>query len=338
MRWDGTTPPTRQPAWRTYLRIFSGVVVYGHWRQAIKRHRGSPVFLVVSHHHISRDYMINAIRKTYGAKAVCFIHDLIPIDYPEYCGPGSEAHHRRRIDNVARNFDAAIVNSETTADSLRTYLREHPDLSASRLDIRTAFLGVRAFRVPNGAAVAPSNRPYFVMLATIEPKKNHLMILNLWARLATTMNTPPQLKVIGARGWDNEQIVDMLERSRRLRGLVFECGLLDQEEVGREFKDARAILVPSLVEGFGLPLAEALASGIPAICSDIPAFREIGRDVPEYLDPLDLFGWMNIVQEYSRPDSPQRAAQVQRLANWRAPTWEDHFKTVGRLLEDLDTC
>jgi len=176
------------------------------------------------------------------------------------------------------------------------------------------------------------------MLATIEPKKNHLMILNLWARLATIMMTPPQLKVIGARGWDNEQIVDMLERSRRLRGLVFECGMLDQEKVGREFKDARAILVPSLVEGFGLPLAEALASGIPAICSDIPAFREIGCNVPEYLDPLDLFGWMNIVQEYSRPDSPQRAAQVQRLANWRAPTWEDHFKTVDRLLEDLDTC
>ena len=87
-----------------------------------------------------------------------------------------------------------------------------------------------------------------------------------------------------------------------------------------------------------MPLAEALASGVPVICSDIPAFREVGRAVPEYLDPLDLYAWTDAVRDYSRPDSLRRAAQMQRLAQWRAPRWADHFTAVEQLLGDLDAC
>jgi hypothetical protein len=84
-----------------------------------------------------------------------------------------------------------------------------------------------------------------------------------------------------------------------------------------------------------LPIAEALASGVPVICSDIPAFREVGRDVPEYLDPLNLPAWSDVVLDYCRPDSSMRAAQMQRLTQWRAPCWSDHFAVVEQLLCDL---
>jgi glycosyltransferase involved in cell wall biosynthesis len=82
-----------------------------------------------------------------------------------------------------------------------------------------------------------------------------------------------------------------------------------------------------------LPLAEALASGVPVICSDIPVFREIGQDVPDYVDPLDLMAWRDAIVDYSRPDSPRRAAQMQRLADWQAPLWPDHFAIVERALD-----
>jgi glycosyltransferase involved in cell wall biosynthesis len=162
-----------------------------------------------------------------------------------------------------------------------------------------------------------------------------MLLLNLWGRLATTMARPPRLLVIGARGWENEQVVDMLERSQRLYGLVEEHNRLDDLGVGSLLREARAVLVPSFVEGFGLPLAEALASGVPVICSDIPEFREVGRDVPDYADPLDLMAWRDQVVDYSRPDSPRRAAQMQRLANWRAPSWPDHFELVERALDEV---
>ena len=97
------------------------------------------------------------------------------------------------------------------------------------------------------------------------------------------------------------------------------------------------MLLPSYAEGFGLPLAEALASGIPALCSDIAVFREVGGDVPEYLDPLDLPAWAEAVLEYSRPDSVRRAEQMRRLSQWRAPRWAEHFTIVEQVLGDIDT-
>jgi len=195
---------------------------------------------------------------------------------------------------------------------------------------------VRTFQSP-ATLHDTQNRPYFVVLGTIEPRKNHLLLLNLWTRLASMMPAPPRLLVIGHRGWENEQVIDMLERSRRLRGLVEEHSGLSDAQVGALLCGARALLLPSFAEGFGLPLAEALASGIPAICSDIPVFRELGRDAPEYLDPLDLQNWSKAVVDYSHPDSPRRAAQMERLTCWQAPSWSDHFSTVEQLLIELET-
>jgi hypothetical protein len=70
--------------------------------------------------------------------------------------------------------------------------------------------------------------------------------------------------------------------------------------------------------------------------SAIPALREVGRDVPEYLDPLDFKAWEDAVLDYCRPDSQRRAAQMRRLEQWHAPRWVDHFKTVEQLFTELD--
>lgn len=338
-RWSGSALARRSErlaaAFGTYGRLFTSLWLPGPWlRRQLKRHGAPPIFVVVSHHHVGHGYTIHRIRRLYAAKTVCFVHDLIPIDYPEYCKLRSEARHQRAIANVGRIFDGALVNSETTAQSLRAHLASLGN-TPSQLKIRVALPGVRVFPLADGGV---PDRPYFVMLATIEPKKNHMLLLNLWGRLATSMAQPPHLLVIGAPGWGNDQVVDMLQRSRRLRGLVFWHRRMADSDVASALKGARALLAPSWVEGFGSPPAEALASGVPVICSDIPAFREILREVPDYVDPFDLLAWMDAVLEYSRPDSRRRAAQMARLAEWHAAGWPEHFEVVDRLLGDLDPC
>ncbi len=96
---------------------------------------------------------------------------------------------------------------------------------------------------------------------------------------------------------------------------------------------ARAVLLPSFAEGYGLPLAEGLARGVPALCSDLPALREVGGDVPEYLDPLDGLGWMKAIIDYSAPQSPRRSAQLERLKHWQPPSWNQH---IAHLLDLVD--
>jgi glycosyltransferase involved in cell wall biosynthesis len=348
-RWEGShaqslegphrTRGTPAP-WAIYLRLVTSAWSGSFWlRHKLRGHGGVPVFLVVSHHHLSRDATVPRIRRAFGARCVCFLHDLIPIEYPEYFRAGWEERGWRISANAARHYDAVIVNSAATAAAFQRYLDARPE-NAIPPPVRVALPGIRAFAPPK-PAVAPGATalPYFVVLGTIEPRKNHLLLLNLWARLGQRKDAgeehPPLLHVIGARGWENEQVVDMLERCLELRGLVMEHNRLDDNAVAQLLCGARALLLPSFVEGFGLPLAEALASGVPVICSDIPVFREVGGDVPEYLDPLDHFAWKSAVLDYCSPGSQRRATQLQRLHHWHTPNWQDHFASVQQLLGDL---
>jgi glycosyltransferase involved in cell wall biosynthesis len=322
-----------------YSKLFMGGWMAGfQLRRRLRRHQGPPIFMVVSHYHLSDETRIRRIQRDFGARFVCFLHDLIPIDYPEYVQTGKERQHRRVTETIVRCFDAMIVNSHATADSFRRFAASMSPASARAPSIHVAPLGACAFPCTEAESKLPQKPdsvPYFVVLGTIEPKKNHLLLLNLWARLAETFPKPPRLLIIGARGWENEQAVDMLERSRRLRGLVEEHNHLDDAAIGALLAGARALLVPSFVEGFGLPLAEGLASAVPVICSDIPAFREVGREVPDYLDPLDLFAWRDAVVDYARADCARRRAQNARHAGWRAPLWSEHFEIVERALGEV---
>lgn len=323
---------------KAYARLLSCGWIGGiRLRRILKGHPAKPIYMVVSHHHLSLEYALNRIRRKFKAQTVCLVHDIIPVTFPEYFPSGWDRRYRRLASNVARLFDGVIVNSEATACSLRSHLHTYPGALATLLNIRVALLGASGF--PGSRSRSPSAQtPYFVVLGTVEPRKNHLLLLNIWARLASTVRTPPRLIVIGARGWENEQVIDMLERSIRLRGLVKEYNRLADAEIGALLRDACAILVPSFMEGFGLPLAEALRSNVPALCSDIPAFREVGGDVPEYLDPLDMAAWLRAILDYSQPGSTRRAQQMRRLADWHIPTWPKHFETTHRLLEDLSSC
>src|SRR5260370_34968098 len=94
----------------------------------------------------------------------------------------------------------------------------------------------------------------------------------------------------------------------------------------------RALLLPSFAEGFGFPVIEAFAVGVPALCSDIPALRETGGAIAEYLDPLDGPGWRAAILDYAAANSPRRAAQLERRAGWRPPPRQGVFAAVGHLI------
>jgi glycosyltransferase involved in cell wall biosynthesis len=342
-RWQGSAQG-QVPGRAGGLLSLYAILFFSRWRlglelrRRLKRYREPPILLFVSPHHLSRHRALRRIKRYFGARCVCLLYDLIPIDYPEYVEPGEDLPHRRAAETIARRVDAVIAISRTTAESFEQYVSAEPGLAPSGASIHVALLGVRAFLPVAGAASAlggPDSVPYFIVLGTIEPKKNHLLLLNLWGRMATTMARPPRLHVIGTRGWENEQVVDMLERSRRLHGLVHEHNRLNDAGVAALLANARAVLVPSFVEGFGLPLAEALASGVPVICSDIPASREVGRDVPEYVDPLDLPAWEDQIIDYSSAHSARRAAQLERLSKWQTPTWAEHFGIVQGVLDEV---
>jgi glycosyltransferase involved in cell wall biosynthesis len=285
-------------------------------------------FVLVSHRALERPNRIDALRRQ-GCRFVPLIHDLIPLLHPEFAREGHAERHRTRIATTARLADAIVVNSAATATDLVPWLSGR----AVEPAIAVAPLGVTP---PAVEAPPVALRPYFVVLGTIEPRKNHLLLLNLWRQLASTLGpAAPRLVVVGRRGWENENIIDMLERCAAIDGIVRETGPLPDREVASLLRGARALLFPSFAEGFGLPLAEALALGVPCIASDLPALREVGGAVPDYLDPLDGAAWRHAVLDYARADSAARRAQIGRMASWKPPSWSEHFAVVDGLIEAL---
>ncbi|WP_321880893.1 glycosyltransferase family 4 protein [Burkholderia cepacia] len=288
------------------------------------------VLLHTSHNGMEFPRYYRAMR-TLNAHPVFMVHDLIPLTHAEYCRSGVDATHRLRIHTALMHASGLIANSQATLDELAT------EAGRANLPMPPSVVAHLAPAVPCLASpLPPLDVPYFVMLGTIEPRKNHWFVLHLWRRLAEQFGAAaPRLVIVGRRGWECENVIDMLERCAELRGLVHEESNCSDERLHALLHHARALLFPSFVEGYGLPLVEALMLRVPVIASNLAIFREIAADMPDYLDPLDGTGWISRILAYVPADSPERSAQMARIAHFREPTWSEHFDRVDTFLDSL---
>lgn len=281
------------------------------------------VLLNVVHSGLERPDYGERVRR-YGLRPLYFLHDLIPVAFPEYSRPAEADKHRRRLKTMLETACGLIVNSVVTGNELEAYAAA---LGMAVPPWVAAHLAPPDFHPP--ACERPMPEPYFVVLGTIEPRKNHLLVLNLWREMVRRLGrSTPRLVVIGQRGWECEQVVDMLERCAALRGFVIEITGCDDAALATWLRHAQALLFPSFAEGYGIPLVEALSLGTPVIASDLPVFRELAGDVPDYLDPLDGQGWRQAIEDYAATNSPRRQEQLRRMGGWQPPTWDAHFKVV----------
>jgi glycosyltransferase involved in cell wall biosynthesis len=269
--------------------------------------------------------------KRKGLRPVFMVHDLIPLTHPEYCRPLEKARHGLRMRTVLKSATGILTNSSGTLAALSNFaVQENLTLP------RAVVAPLAGARLPAPSAERPVREPYFVMLSTIEPRKNHWTILHVWRRLVEQLgDRAPRLVVIGQRGWECENVVDLLERSESLRGVVLERPRCSDQELATYLHHAQALLFPSLAEGYGMPLVEALAAKVPVIASDLAVFREIAADAPDYLDPLNGASWADRIEAFSGALSPARAAALTRLERFTAPSWATHFNRFEALLGQL---
>lgn len=302
------------------------------WRASLAE--GHPVpsgvrALYLSHSGIEHPRFANWVQRT-GQRPVYFVHDLIPLTHPEYCRPGVDAEHERRLRTMLQTGSALIVNSQATLTDLEAFAFAH------QWTLPPTLVAPLAPGVGSGGLeqASPLRRePYFVVIGTLEARKNHLLLLQVWRELVSKMGrASPHLVIIGRRGWECESALDMLDRCPALKGFVHELGPCEDADLQRHLRHARALLFPSFVEGFGMPVVEALTAGVPVIASDLPVFREVAGLVPDYVHPLDGPGWARAVVDFIDERSPRREAQQRRMAGYQAPTWAEHFDLVERFL------
>ena len=261
-------------------------------------------------------------------RPVYLLHDLIPITHPQFARPGEPEKHALRVTNALNSASGIIVNSADTANQL-THFAQQRRLPVPPLLI--AHLGIES--LPAGQAVAPHSRPYFLTIGTIEGRKNHLLLLNAWALLRRELGAEtPDLIIIGQRGWEAEEVIARLDNEKHKHGRIIELADCPDVELVSWIDNARAVLMPSFVEGYGLPVLEAMARRTPVIASDLEVYHEIAEGVPLLLQPGDAAQWAAAIGDYLSP-SPDRERQLTALKHYNPPRWSDHMAGVMAWLE-----
>jgi glycosyltransferase involved in cell wall biosynthesis len=267
-------------------------------------------------------------------KPVFFIHDLLPIETPEYFRKGEYERHLRRLQNLARFGAAAIVTTQVVRTALESHLKQLGRLSMPILVAPIPAAPIFSRR----EALDPNleGHPYFVVCGTIEPRKNHLMLLHVWRELVRRDGAAaPKLVLIGNRGWENENVVDLLERCQAISTHVIEVSGLSTPSFKRLLDGARALLMPSFAEGYGLPVAEALAADVPVIASDLQVFKETGGERITAISPIDGEKWLATIRDFTRAASPQSPEVLTGRETQDRPNWEGYFAKIESFLASL---
>jgi glycosyltransferase involved in cell wall biosynthesis len=231
--------------------------------------------------------------------AVFMLHDVIPIERPDLVEAACAHRHVRMVKTTARHADALIVSTNEAATGatreLANYGRHDVPTLVRRLPLSQGFM--------RGSCAHPTldKSDYFVVCGTIEPRKNQTLLVEVWQRLIERDGvSAPHLVMVGTPGWGAQKLFTLLDGKPLLGGRVHHVAGLSTPALAQLIAGARALLVPSLAEGFSLPLLEARALGVPVVASDIPVHRERADVGVRLLRTDDWAAWLAAVDATPR--------------------------------------
>jgi len=215
---------------------------------------------------------------------VVTIHDLVWKHAGETMRPLNRLAERILMPDAIRLADRIVADSQSTADAIAE------TFPSARLNTRVVYLGATAFPQPKGVDALLDlgiDRPYFLFVGTIEPRKNLRRLLQAYATLDTIFRKKYILVIAGGKGWGNQDLA-LLIRVLGLEDSVRLTGYVDEMTLATIYQHALFLAMPSLYEGFGLPLLEAMSFGVPVLTSSCSSMPEVAGDAGLLVDPLSV--------------------------------------------------
>jgi glycosyltransferase involved in cell wall biosynthesis len=264
------------------------------------------------------------------------VHDLAFLRHPQTHLPTNRWFLTALMPRFVAAATAIIADSEATRrDLLRYYPAAAPKVHVVHLGVEAAFRPVapEAVRAVAGRYGLPER--YVLFVGVLEPRKNVRTLLGAYRSLLQRRGRdagPPPLVIVGPRGWWYRDLY-RLAREQGLAPLVRFLGPVPDAELPALYSGAAAFVYPSLYEGFGLPPLEALACGVPVVCSDRAALPEVVGDAALLVDPQDAGAIAGALARVLDDDQLRQTLRARGLARAARFTWERTAQATARVYE-----
>jgi glycosyltransferase involved in cell wall biosynthesis len=276
-----------------------------------------------------------AVPRTRRAPVVVTVHDLTLLRQPELGTPAL----RRLVGRLRRSVSRAarvIADSEATRRDVIELLGVSPDKA------RVVHLGCDESFGPGDARESRARvaerfaieAPYILHVGTIEPRKNLERLLEAFSRACVAAGTAHRLVLAGAQGWGYESVLAKI-RTERLEDAVTLTGTVSPEDLVHLYRGADLFAYPSLYEGFGLPVVEAMACGTPVVTADVASLPEIAGDAALLVDPRDVAALADAIARGIGDSALRERLRADGLERARAFTWERCARETLAVYEEV---
>ena len=258
------------------------------------------------------------------------VHDLAFMTHPQYTTAGLTNFLSTVVPRQIHGAGKVAVVTEAVKLDLMDILGVPEDkIVVARNGVDERFFSAQPLDASRRSELGMPER-YFLMVGTIEPRKNHLNTLRAFEQSGVGRDIP--LLLVGKPGWAYEAA---MEKATELsaRGIVKLMDYVPEQDLTGLYAGAHAVLYPSVTEGFGLPIIEAFATGSPVLTGTAPALREVGGPEARYADPLDVEALSAGIRELAESDPANQASRQSRQVWARTFSW----KTTGRIVLDTLT-
>lgn len=321
---------------RKIARRFADLFAAGGLPSGIRRLSSAPkdsIYVNIGHVGLAFPWFVSWLRRRPDVKPVFMLHDMIPLENPEWVSEAGLRHHDQMTENAARYAAALIATSPTARNSVmrELALRGRGDIPVAAVPLPVAPLFLE--RWERDEELASHN--YFVVCGALQPRKNHVLLINVWRELVRRRGPlAPKLVVVGSPGWGGGPIKHLVTRCREIEDHLIFAEDLSSPALRSVMGHAKGLLMASHAEGYGLPIIEALCVRTPVVASDIPAHHDVAGDNAIYRHPIDGLGWLEAVE--SLTDDTEEARTVRhRILSYRPPTWQNYFAKVENFLSTL---
>ncbi|MCX2543436.1 glycosyltransferase family 1 protein [Pseudomonas sp. COW5] len=289
------------------------------------------------------DFFLHAERlKREGVGIVAVIYDLIPLTHPQFYDTRLVQVFSEWFDWITRTADGYLAISATVRDQVREEVQRRLGSAqvekrwfdyfhlGSELDLQS----VEAAVEPRLERLFATPEPVFLMVSTIEPRKNHDYLLDAFER-AWAAGSNARLCIAGRIGWKCDALLARVRNHAELNRRLFMFNDLSDTSLEYAYAHSSALVFPSFVEGFGLPLVEAMQRGLPAMGSDIAVFREIGGEFMAYFDLHDPQQLAELVLAFERSGQFPAARDVTdwQWIGWREASQQLAERTAHHVLQ-----